>query len=104
MICPSCRQDFWALFVCEDRVYRCRACRDKQPKLVSTATLQRPYITRYAKADARRESRESVAKSRRARNLCIKCGDKAQEYSPGNFSVQCAACNEEKASKRRREQ
>lgn len=95
MICPSCRQDFWALFICEDKVYRCRACRDKMPKLVPTA---------IAKADARRESRESVAKSRRAKNLCIKCGQSAQEYSPGNFSVQCAACNEEKASKRRREQ
>ena len=94
MICPSCSQDFWALFVCEDRVYRCRACRDRMPKTVPTAS----------RAELLRESRESVAKHRRARNLCIKCGAGAEEYSPGNFSAQCAACNEEKASKRRREQ
>lgn len=99
MICPTCRQDFWALFCCEDRAYRCRACRDRMPKAAIPDRIEMA-----------RKSRESVAKHRRARHLCIKCGQPAQEYSPGNFSVQCVACNEaqgvkrREASKRRREQ
>jgi hypothetical protein len=50
---------FWALFICDDGVYRCRACRDKRPpvvvpvphrRCVAVDTTQRPYITKRGKA------------------------------------------------------
>ncbi len=52
MICPQCQRDFWALFICDDGVYRCRADRDSRPVLVvpdkvNTDGTQRPYVTRY---------------------------------------------------------
>lgn len=59
MICPQCRLDFWALFICDDGVYRCRADRDARPVVTvvkraretaaPTAGLQRPYATRRGK-------------------------------------------------------
>lgn len=33
--------------------------------------------------------------------ICCRCGKPAQEYTPGNFSVQCVECNDIAARKQR---
>ena len=77
---------YWALFVCDDRVYRCRACRDKgvgkiTPMIVAKAELER---------------------IRRQKNLCVKCGKPAQYYGPvGGYSAKCEECNKLQAVARR---
>ncbi len=54
--CPSHPESptYWALFICDDGVFRCRACRDKRPVPVAVPVShkpkgvegERPYITR----------------------------------------------------------
>jgi hypothetical protein len=58
MICPTCGQDFWALFLTEcDQIYRCRKDRDAEDARRPVAervmaavpkvdTSGRPYVTR----------------------------------------------------------
>lgn len=41
------------------------------------------------------------AKSEENPPACRKCGEPCQAYTPGNYSVQCQACNELKAAKQR---
>lgn len=118
MICPSCHRDFWALFPCHDDIHRCRACTDAMPPVPvvikvnasgqsyrvvpkpkripqSVDTSQRPYTTRRKRTPAQERER------RRRNHLCFKCGAPAQEYSPGNHSVQCEDCNRVQSQKRR---
>lgn len=102
MICPTCRQDFWALVVCDDGVYRCTTCRAARPKLLPIQISRR--LIPPGKGTAHPKCSRAAAAlevERRKNHQCIKCGARAQEYSPGNFSVLCEAHNFDAKQKRR---